>query len=154
MHRLDVPFDYKHDTLKFSGINNWKIINFEKIELHNECAVIMRDAAMLLLLRWQFRDAVRSAHSSSLRNRRQPSRGAGNNHRYARERSSFKRKLAWCLKIAINLCSLYKREPVNRFILFWGIALESTELGDLWSVRNEVCVSRQLLIVQRSCKKY
>jgi len=50
MHRRDVPFDYKHDTLKFSRINNWKIINIEKIELHNKCAT-MRDAAMLLLLR-------------------------------------------------------------------------------------------------------
>jgi len=129
MHRRDVPFYYKHDTLHFSGINNWKSINFEKIELHNKCAIIMRDVAMLLLLllRWPFRDAVRSAHSSSLRNRHQPSRGAGNNHRYARERSSFKRKLAWCLKIAINLWSLYQREPVNRLIVFWGIALESEQ---------------------------
>lgn len=94
MYRHYVPFDYKRDTLKFSRINNWKIINFGKIELHNKSAIIIRDTAMLLLLRRPFRDAVRSAHSSSLRNRRQSSRGAGNNHRNARERSWFKRKLA------------------------------------------------------------
>ena len=75
----------------------------------------MRGATMLLLLRRMLVNAVQSAHSRRIGNRREPRGGAGNNNRLARGRNLYKRELVLNLETGCKIVHLAQgktRKPI------------------------------------------